>query len=202
MGKSKDITTKEIMPSTTRGSTNLPSRPNFSPAAATPTIKNKSTALHSSPLSKMSMPNNNELSDDSRDDEVTNDSSNPSNNKNSKLDKETTKANAIIALSPESIIAFGRAFVEGSLSGLDEFDSLIHASIGDLFPLIKKPDAPIVYIKDPAYKFYVNTEAIEWVVKRKFYGRNDEYPAEHMLMLHEISNLYGNDEVPKHYYFL
>jgi hypothetical protein len=28
-GKSKDIATKEIMPSTTRGGTSLPSRPNF-----------------------------------------------------------------------------------------------------------------------------------------------------------------------------
>jgi hypothetical protein len=82
----------------------------------------------------MSMPtdNDNELSDDSMDDEVTNDSSNPSSNKNSELDKETAKANTIKALSPESIADFGRAFVEGSLSDLDEFDSLIHASIGDI----------------------------------------------------------------------
>jgi hypothetical protein len=89
MGKSKDITAKEIMPSTTRGGMNLPSRPNFSPAAAS-TVMNKSAALHSSPLSKMSMPtdndNDNELSDDSMDDEVTNDSSNTSSNKNSELD--------------------------------------------------------------------------------------------------------------------
>jgi hypothetical protein len=87
MGKSKDIIAKEIMPSTTRGGTNLPSRPNFSPAAAS-TVMNKSAALHISPLSKMSMPtdNDNELSDDSMDDEVTNDSSNTSSNKNSELD--------------------------------------------------------------------------------------------------------------------
>jgi hypothetical protein len=204
MRKSKDITVKEIMPSTTRGNTNLPSRPRFSPANATPAIKNKSAALHSSPLSKMSMPtdNDNELSNDSMDDEVTNDSSNPSSNKNSDMDRETIKSNAIKALSRESIAAFSRAFVEGDLNDFDEFDSLIHTSIGDLFPLVKKPDAPIVYKKDPAYKFSVNTEAIEWVGKRKFYGRNDEYQAEHMLMLHEISNLHGNDEVQKHYYFL
>jgi hypothetical protein len=109
MGKSKDITMKEIMPSTTRGGTNLPSRPNFSHAASTPAIKSKFAALHSSPLSKMSMPtdNDNELSDDSMDDEVTNDSSNPSSIKNSEMDIEIVKANAIKALSPESIAAFG-----------------------------------------------------------------------------------------------
>jgi hypothetical protein len=81
----------------------------------------------------MSMPtyNDNELLDDSMDDEVTNDSSNPSSNKNSELDRETAKANAIKALSPESITAFGRVFVEGSLSDLDKFDSLIHVALGN-----------------------------------------------------------------------
>jgi hypothetical protein len=115
----------------------------------------------------MSMPtdNDNELSDDSMDDEVTNDSSVHHLLKNSELDRETVKANVIKALSRESIAAFSRAFVEGDLNDFDEFDSLIHASLGDLFPLVKKPDAPIIYIKDHAYKFSVNTEAIEWVEK-------------------------------------
>jgi hypothetical protein len=67
MGKSKDIAAKEIMPSTTQGGTNLPSRPNFAPANATPAIKKKFSALHSSHLSKMSMPtdDDNELLDGS-----------------------------------------------------------------------------------------------------------------------------------------
>jgi hypothetical protein len=45
--------------------------------------------LHSSPLSKMSMPtdNDNELSNDSMDDEVTNDSSYPSSIKKYELDR-------------------------------------------------------------------------------------------------------------------
>jgi hypothetical protein len=34
MGKSKDITTKDIMPSTTHEGTNIPSRPKFSPVVA------------------------------------------------------------------------------------------------------------------------------------------------------------------------
>jgi hypothetical protein len=116
MGKSNDLTAREIMPSTTRGGTNLPSKPKFSPA-----IKNKSAALHSSALSNMSMPtdNDNELSDDSMDDEVTNDSSNASSIKFFELDRETAEANAIKALSPESIAAFTRAFVEGELNDFD-----------------------------------------------------------------------------------
>jgi hypothetical protein len=35
-----------------------------------------------------------------------------------------------------------------------------------------------------------------------FFGKHDEYPAEHIVMVHEISYLYGHDEVKKHYYFL
>jgi hypothetical protein len=35
-----------------------------------------------------------------------------------------------------------------------------------------------------------------------FFRKDDEYPAEHIVMVHEISNLYGHDEVQKHYYFL
>jgi hypothetical protein len=62
------------------------------------------------------------------DDEVTNDSSNPSSNKKSEVDRETTRANAFKAVSHEYIVAFGRAFVEGDLNDLDRFDSLIHAS--------------------------------------------------------------------------
>jgi hypothetical protein len=152
MGNSKDITAKEIMPSTTRGGTNLPSRPNFSPAASAAMNKyvamNKSAALHSSPLSKMSMPidTDKELSDYSMDDEVINDSYNPSSNKNSELDKETAKANAIKALSLESIAAFSRAFVEGSLSDLDNFDYMINVALGDyLYPIDKKIYANSLY---------------------------------------------------------
>jgi hypothetical protein len=63
--------------------------------------------------------NDNELSDDSMDDEVTNDSSNASSIKFFELDRETAEANAIKALSPESIAAFTRAFVEGELNDFD-----------------------------------------------------------------------------------
>jgi hypothetical protein len=92
--------------------------------------------------------------------------------------------------------------VEGSLSYLDEFDSLIHAALGDLFPIVKKPNAPIVYIKDPAYNFSVNPEIIELVEKNKFYGNDKEYPGDHIIHVHNIANLYGNNDVLKQYYFV
>ena len=55
IGKDKDASKKVIVPSTTRKGTYLPSRPHFSPnAATTPITRNKTTVLPSSPLSRMS----------------------------------------------------------------------------------------------------------------------------------------------------
>jgi hypothetical protein len=127
MGKSKDIAANEIMPSSTRGGTNLPSRPNFSPANAALVIKKKSATLHISALSKMSMPTNtkNEPLDDSMDDEVTHDSSNPSSSKIVESNREGAKANASKSIPPYDTAAFGRALVDADLDGLDKFDALI-----------------------------------------------------------------------------
>jgi hypothetical protein len=164
------------MPSTTREGMNLPSRPNFSLAIATP--------------SKMSMPteNENELLDDSMDDEVTHDSSSPSFDKNSEPNRETAKANASKLIPLDCIAAFGRAFVEADLDNLDRFDSLIHASLGDLFPIISKTDEPIVCIKDPAYEFSVNPDIIELVEKNNFCGKDDEYLM-HVKCIHNFCTL-------------
>ena len=57
MGKEK-TTLKEVRPSTTRGGTDLPSRPNFSPNVASAVApKKRGKVLSSSPLSKMSTSN-------------------------------------------------------------------------------------------------------------------------------------------------
>jgi hypothetical protein len=37
---------------------------------------------------------------------------------------------------------------------------------------------------------------------KKIYGKDDEYPGEHIAMVHDISNICGHDEAQKHYYFL
>jgi hypothetical protein len=148
----------------------------------------------------MTTDTDNKLSDDSVDDEVTNNSSNPSSNKNSELDKETTKSNIIKVLSPESTAAFSRDFVEGSLSDLDEFDYMINAVLGDYLYPINKKSVPIVYIKDPNYAFSINPEIIELVEKNKFYGNDEEYPGDHMLQVHKLANLYGNNDKMKQYY--
>jgi hypothetical protein len=124
----------------------------------------------------------NELLDDSMDDEVTHDSSNLSSSKNSP-NRETTKANAYESISHDCIPAFGRALVDADLDDLDRFDALIHASLGDLFPTISKTDKPIFYIKDFAYEFSVNPDIIELVKKNKFYGKDYEYPSDHIIQV-------------------
>ena len=71
MGKEKN-TPKEVRPSTTRRGTDLPSRPNFSPNVASAVApKKKGKVLSSSPLSKMSTSNENDLLCRSIDREVT-----------------------------------------------------------------------------------------------------------------------------------
>ena len=70
MGKEK-TTPKEIRPSTTRAGNNLPSRPNFSPDAASAVVpKKKGRIVSSSPLSKMSTSNENDLTCGNIDKEV------------------------------------------------------------------------------------------------------------------------------------
>ena len=70
MGKEK-ATPKEIRPSTTRAGKNLPSRRNFSPDVASAAVpKKKGKIVSSSPLSKMSTSNENDLTCGSIDKEV------------------------------------------------------------------------------------------------------------------------------------
>jgi hypothetical protein len=87
------------------------------------------------------------------------------------------------------------------LSDLDEFDYMVNAALGDFsHPIDKK--IPIVCIKDPDYKFCVNPEIIELVEKNKFYGNDEEYPGDHMLQVHNLADLYGNNDKMKQYYFM
>jgi hypothetical protein len=114
MGKSKDVASKEIVPSTTRGGTNLPTRANFSPANATRVVQKKYVALHNSPLSKMSMPNDtrNELLDDSMDDEETPDLSNSSSSRTVEPSRETVTTTTSKSILPRDDAAFGIAFID------------------------------------------------------------------------------------------
>jgi hypothetical protein len=60
---------------------------------------------------------------------------------------------------------------------------------------------PIVFIKDPDFEFSVNPKIIELVEKNKLYGNDEEYPGDHMLQVHNLVDLYGNNDKMKQYYF-
>ena len=45
-------------------------------------------------------------------------------------------------------------------------------------------------------------EIIEKTEKFKFYGRDNEFPFDHIMALHDLSVLFGKDEIHQRYYFL
>jgi hypothetical protein len=74
MGNDKNLAEKVVMPSTTRGGKDLPSRPNFSPSAHSDVSSRKKNAtLSGSPLSELSAHIESNLSGASRDKELTRD---------------------------------------------------------------------------------------------------------------------------------
>ena len=52
------------------------------------------------------------------------------------------------------------------------------------------------------YEFSVDPEIIEKAEKFKFYGRDNEFPFEHIVVWHDLSVLFGRDEIHQRYYLL
>ena len=63
-------------------------------------------------------------------------------------------------------------------------------------------DAPAIKIKDKDYEFSVDPEKIKEAKKYKFYGRDNEFPFEHIDVLHDLSVAFGKDEIHQRYCFL
>ena len=215
MGKEK-ITPKEVRPSTTRRGTELLSRPNFSPNAVSAVApKKKGKALSSSPLSKMSTSTENDLICGSVDNEVT-----PETPETSEITEtpETPESSTIENVeseledneycddehetSSEEEDAFIMAFMDSNFDKLDKLDSYKNSPLDDYFLVTEKMNAPAIKIKDKDYEFSVDPEIIEKAEKYKFYGRDNEFPFEHIADLHDLSVLFGKDEIHQRYYFL
>ena len=210
MGKDKDTAKKAIMPSTTRKGTNLPSRPHFSPNAAaatstvTPTVRKSRNILPNSPLSRMSSGTENEPSDDDMVEVGTPVSSRPFSD--SGLD-DLYDCNDPASSSKftKEDAAFSKAFIEMDLDDIDKFKESMELAIGEFFyvdPASYEPFESAIYIKDKDYEFNVDTEIIKIIESDKFRGEEEEYPMEHLEKLAEYANLFGKNEVEKHYYFL
>ena len=63
-------------------------------------------------------------------------------------------------------------------------------------------NGPAIKINDKDYEFNVDPEIIERAEKSKFYGREDEFPFDHIADLHDLSVLFGKDEINQRHYFL
>jgi hypothetical protein len=123
MGKDKNFDEKVVMPSTTQGGKDLPSRPNFSPdAASTVFTRKKNATLSGLQLSKMSANIESNLLGGSRDKEVTRDSSKspPIDDVESELDDNEYSDNDDCEIESEEDIIFTRDFMSGSLEDLDK----------------------------------------------------------------------------------
>ena len=201
----KESTPKEVRPSTTRRGTDLPSRPNFSPNVASAVApKKRGKVLSSSPLSKMSTSNENDLLCGSIDKEVTPETSEitetPENVESELEDNEYCDDE--FETSSEEEEAFTMAFMNSDFDKLDKLDSYKNSPLDGYFPITEKMNAPAIKIKDKDYEFSVDPEIIEKAEKYKFYGREDEFPFEHIAVLHDLSVLFGKDEIHQRYYFL
>jgi hypothetical protein len=140
MGKDKNLAEKVVMPSTTRGGKDLPSRPNLSPnAASAVSSRKKNATLSGSPLSKLFVHIESNLSGASRDKEVTHDLSKSLSidNVGSELDKIEYSYDCEIESEEDAI--FARAFLYGSLEDLDKLDNYKNITLDEFFLLLVNP---------------------------------------------------------------
>jgi hypothetical protein len=174
------------MPSTTRGGKDLPSRPNFSPNAASAIFSRKKNAtLSGSPLSKLFAHIESNLSGGSREKELTHDlSKSPSiDNVESELD-EIEYSNDCEIESEEDAI-FTRAFLYGSLEDLKKLDNYKNISLDEFFHAASKSNGSAIYIKNKGYEFSIDPEITKKAESFKFYGKKNEFPLEHIAALHD-----------------
>jgi hypothetical protein len=203
MGKDKNLAEKVVMPSTTRGGKDLPSRPNFSPHVAyVVSSKKKNATLSDSPLSELSAHIVSNLPRSSREKEVT-----PDLSKSRSIDKVGSELDEIefsddCEIESEEDAILARDFLYGSLEDLDKLDDYKNISLDEFFPAASKSKGSAIYIKDKGYEFSVDPEIIKKAESFKFYGKKNEFSLEHMTALHELSALFGKDEIQQRYYFL
>ena len=151
MGK-ENTTPKEIRPSTTHAGYNLPSRPNFSPDAASAVVpKKKGKIVSSSPLSKMSTSNESDLICGSIDKEValetpeipeisklTETPENPESSIYKNVESEDREYCDDMETSSEKEDAIIKAFMSPDYDEMDKLVTYINSALGDFSLLLIK----------------------------------------------------------------
>jgi hypothetical protein len=172
MGKDKNLPEKVVMPSTTRGGKDLPSRPNFSPNVASAIFsRNKNATLSGSPLSKLFAHIESNLSGASTDKELTRDlSKSPSiDNVESELDEIEYSDDCEVESEEDAIST--RAFLYGSLEDLHKLDNYKNVPLDEFFPATSKSNGSAIYIKDKGYEFSIDLEIIKKLRVLDFMGK-------------------------------
>ena len=95
----------------------------------------------------------------------------------------------------EADAAFTKAIIEMDCDDIDKLKESLELAIGEFYYVDHVSYELAIYIKDKDYDFNVDTEIIKIVESEFFYGREEEYPFEY-------ANLFGKNEIEKHYYFL
>ena len=177
--------------------------PHFSPNVVvfTPAIKKSTTTLPQSPLSRMSINTETELLGDGTDEVGTPDSSSPLSNDDVDELYDCNDPASSSKFTKEDL-AFSKAFMSMDLDDLDKLEASMNTTLGELFSVAREAYESAIYIKDKDYEFNVDIEIIEIIESNKFYGKDEEFPYEHLERLTELADLFGKTEIEKHYYFL
>ena len=176
MGKDKDSGKDIVLPSTTRGGKNLPTRQQFSPNAVSAAPKVTPADLPRSSLSRSSI-SITEI--ESTEDEIAiEETGNLSKFLENAIDKVTenqsesgtTSPSSRTSSSPEDI-ALVKAFKEFDLSNPDSFDAIYNATLEEMLLTKGNEYEPAIFIKDEAYHFSIDPDVIKRVEETKFYGK-------------------------------
>ena len=85
---------------------------------------------------------------------------------------------------------------------MDKLASYLNSPLDDFFLVTDKMNGSAIKVNDKDYQFNIDPEHIERVEKSKFYGREDEFPFDHVADLHELSEAIGIGEINQRYHFL
>ena len=123
-------------------------------------------------------------------------------NKNVESELEDREYCDDMETSSEKEDAIIKAFMSPDYDEMDKLVSYINSPLGDFFPVTDKMNGSAIKINDKDYEFNIDPEFIERVEKSKFYGREDEFPFDHVADLHELSELIWKGEINQRYHFL
>jgi hypothetical protein len=193
------------VPSTTRGGKNLPTRKQFSPDVFATTVpKVSSTIIPHSLLSRSSFDDDRTILDLDIAAYRSCKLYRMLNQAIEMLKHGTSTPPSTSSLKSTNVddLSFTNSFMNPDNDAFDKLDYFEHVPVQDWFSIYKDFCEPAIYIKDDAYNFIVDPEVITMVERDKYYGKEEECPAEHMTRIMSLATALDKDEVKQHYNLL